>query len=65
MAIILSNLNRFSNFFFSGKFLCKFVVKWLLQVPPHLAHVAILPYEILTSENKRLTINYKVVRLHI
>jgi len=46
--------------FFSGKFLGKFTVRWLLQIPPYLAFVATLPRETM-SENKRLTINYKVL----
>jgi len=57
MAIILSNLNRFS-FFFTGRFFDKFAVKWSLI---HLAYVATLPYETFMPENKRLTINYKIV----
>ena len=32
-AIILSNLNRFT-FFFTGRFLRKFAVKWILNIPP-------------------------------
>jgi len=63
MAIILSNLNRFT--FFTERFLGKFAVKWLLKIPRHLAFVATLLFETLMSENKRLTINYKVVELHI
>jgi len=59
MAMILSNLNRFT-IFFSGRFLGKFAIKWLLKIPPHLAYVATLPHETVMSENKRLTINYKV-----
>jgi len=61
MAIILSNLNRFS--FFTGIFLNKFAVKWLLKIPLYFAYVATLPCETvgLMSENKRLTINYKGV----
>ena len=31
MAIILSNLNRFTDFFFAGIFLGKFVVTWLFE----------------------------------
>ena len=60
MVIILSNHNRFTNFF-SGRFLRKFAVNWLLQTALLLAYVATLPCETLMSENKRLTINYKVV----
>jgi len=45
MAMIVSNLNRFLNFF-HWKIFGKFAEKSLLKVP-------------LMSENKRLTINYK------
>ena len=48
MTIILSNLNRFLKLF-TGRFLGKFVVKWTLQISPHLAYVATLPYETLMS----------------
>ena len=60
MAVLLSNLNRFS-IFFTGRFPAKFAVKWLLKIPPDLACVATLPCEILLPENKRLTKYYKVV----
>jgi len=40
--IILSNLNRLPKNF-SGSFLVKFVVQWILKIPPHLACVALLP----------------------
>ena len=43
---------------FSGRFLGKFAVKWLLKVAPHLAYIATLLYEILNAENKRSKINY-------
>ena len=33
--------------FFTGRFLGKFVVKWILKIPPHLAYVATLPRETL------------------
>jgi len=42
----------------------KFAAKWLLKIPAHLAHVSTLPCETLMSENKRLTINHKVVQQH-
>jgi len=48
MTIILSNLNRFTNLF-SGRFLDKFAVKWILNIPPYLAYVATLPCETLMS----------------
>jgi len=60
MAMILSNLNRFSKLF-TGKFFNKFAIKYLLKIPPHLAYIAALPCETLLSENKLLTINYKAV----
>jgi len=60
-AIILWNLNGFTNKKFAGKFLSKFAVNWLLKIPPPRAYVATLPCETLMSENKRLTTNYKVV----
>jgi len=60
MAIVVSNLNRFLEFF-TGGFLGKIAVKWLSKIPPHIAYVATLPCETLMPENKRLTKNYKVV----
>jgi len=39
-ATILSNLNQLKNF--TGTFLGKFVIKWILKIPPHLAYVATL-----------------------
>ena len=60
MAITMSHLNRFTKLF-TGRFLGTFEVQWLLTIPPHLAYVATLPCELLMSENKRLTINYKEV----
>jgi len=42
MTIILSNPNRFT-FFFTGRFVGKFAVKRILEIPPHLACVATLP----------------------
>jgi len=35
MTIILSSLNRFLKKIFTGKFLGKFVVKWILALPLH------------------------------
>jgi len=35
--------------FFHRKISSKFAVKWILNVPPHLAHVATLPCETLMS----------------
>jgi len=56
----LTDLQNFST----RRFRDTFAEKWLLNVP-HLAYVAALPCETLMSENKRLTINYKAVWLHI
>ena len=47
--------------FFAGRFPGQFIVKWVLKIPSHLAYVATLLCETLMSENKRLTINYKVM----
>ena len=47
--VIQSNLHRFYQFFFTGRFLSKFSVKWILKIPPHLAYVATLPCDILMS----------------
>jgi len=58
MTIILPNLNRF-KFFFTGRFLGKFVVKWILKVPPHLAHVATLPCETLLSAKQAINDNLR------
>jgi len=38
-------LTDFQNFF-TAAFCDKFVVKWLLNIPPHLNYVATLPCEI-------------------
>jgi len=48
MTIILSDLNRFIKFL-TGRFYGKFAVKCILNIPPHLAYVAILPCETLMS----------------
>ena len=58
MTIILSNLKR-STIFFTGRFLSKFAVKWILNIPPHLAYVATLPCETLMSA-KQKAINDKL-----
>jgi len=57
MTIILSNLNRFTKFV-TGRFLSEFVVKWILNIPPHLAYVATLPRE--TSMSAKQAINDKL-----
>ena len=54
MTVILSNLNRFKNFFFTGRFLGKCVVKWILKIPPRLAYVATLPCETLMSAKQAI-----------
>ena len=60
MATILSNL------VITVRVLGKFAVKSSLKIPPHLAYVATLSCKtILCQQNKPLTINYKVVYLHI
>jgi len=53
MTIILSNLNRLLKKF-TGRFLAKFVVKWILKIPPHLACVATLPCEPLMSAKQAI-----------
>jgi len=47
MTIILSILNRLKKF--TGKFLCKFAVKRISKVSPHLANIATLPCKTLMS----------------
>jgi len=53
MTIILSNLNRFTNFF-TGRFLGKFAVKCILKIPPHLAYAATPPCETLMSAKQAI-----------
>jgi len=53
MTVILSNLNRFT-IFFTGRFLSKFAVKLILNIPPHLAYVAALPCETLMSAKQAI-----------
>ena len=60
MTIILSNINRFLKKS-AERFLGKFVVKWILKIPSHLAYVATVPFETLMSAKQAITINYKVV----
>ena len=48
VTILLSNLNRLKTTF-TGRFLGKFAVKWILKIPSHLAYVATLPCETLMS----------------
>jgi len=47
VTIILSNLNRLKKF--TGRFLGKFAVIWILKIPSHFAYVATLPCETLIS----------------
>jgi len=54
MTIILSILNRFKKLFFAGRFLGKFAVKWISEIPPHLADVATLPCETLMSAKQAI-----------
>ena len=53
MTIILSNPNRFKKNF-TEKFFVKFVVKWISEIPPHLAYVATLPTETLMSAKQAI-----------
>jgi len=53
MTIILPILNRYNNFF-SEIFLGKFAVKWISKIPPHLARVATLACETLTSAKQAI-----------
>jgi len=60
-------LTDLQTFLFTGRFPGKFAIKNLLKnlTNPHILYVATLPCETLVSENKRFTMNYKVVQLHI
>jgi len=49
VTIILSNINRFLKKKSAERFFGKFVVKWILKIPSHLAHVSTLPFETLMS----------------
>jgi len=40
--------------FFTGGFLVKFAVKWILNIPTHLVYIATLPCETLTSAKQAL-----------
>jgi len=53
MTTILSNLNRFTAFF-HWRFTSEFAVKWILNIPPHLAYVATLPCETLMSAKQAI-----------
>jgi len=54
MTIILSNLNRLKKF--TGRFLSKFAVKWILKIPPHLAYIAALPCETLMLAKQAINV---------
>ena len=54
MTIILSNRNRF-KMFFTGRFLGRFAVRWILKIPLHLAYVAARPCETLMSGKEAIT----------
>jgi len=56
MTIILSHLNRFQKNVIE-RFLGKFIVKWILQIPPHLAYVAALYCETLMSAKQAINDN--------
>jgi len=60
--IILSNVNRFKKIV-TGRFLGKFAVKWVLKIPPHLACVAALPCETLTSVKQAIMDKLQILRL--
>jgi len=40
--------------FFTGRFLGKFAVKWILKLPPHLSRVATLPCKTLMSAKQAI-----------
>ena len=52
MTIILSNVDRFTKK--PGRFLRKFAVEFILNIPPHPANVATLPCETLISAKQIL-----------
>ena len=54
MTVILSDINRFKKNF-TGKVLGKFVGKWILKIPLHLAYVATLPCEALISAKQAIS----------
>ena len=47
---ILTDLQNF----FTGRFLCKFAVKCVTKIPPHLVYVATLPCETLMSAKQAI-----------
>ena len=54
LSVTLSNLNRFSNFFHCRK-AYKFATKPIRHYPPHLRHVATLPWEIKNAKSVTLS----------
>jgi len=46
---------------FTGRFLGKFAVKWILKIQPHLACVATLPSETLMSAKQALNGKLKTI----
>jgi len=59
LAIILSNLNRFTKFFHL-RFLGKFADKCILNIPPHIAYVATLLCKTLGLTSAKQAINDKL-----
>jgi len=45
----------------TGRFRGKFVVKWIVKIPPLLAYVAALPCETLMSAKQAINENYNLV----
>jgi len=45
MAVTLLNLDLFEKFFFAAAKSIKFPTKTILVYPPHLKHIAALPWE--------------------
>jgi len=54
ITVILSVVNRFKNFFFTGRFRGKFAVKRISKTQPHLAYVATLHCETLMSTKQAI-----------
>ena len=50
----MSNVNRFKNISLENFILSKFAVKWIINIPPHLAYVATLPRETLISAKQAI-----------
>jgi len=50
---------------FTVRFLGKFVVKWILQIPPHLAYVATLPRETLMSAKQAISDKFHSVATYL